>query len=518
MVRKLLFERPILVGGLGLAASLSLLGGLHDVFADSTTVAGLVAAGAGVWWWRRNSPAVPNAEPKPITPVERETVEAAIAALKTDLDSLQQEFSELDAENAETVVSALEAQRQSLQTELDRTELKVAIAGSPRSGKSTLKNHLLPLNPTAAQSSFTLTEISLAAETPHPETMGDILLHQDAVIYLVTEDLTESALTDLKTLAAAGQRVMLGLNKQDNYLPEDRGAILEQIRVRLRSLPQSVEGVAIATAPKSIKVRTFHASGQATERMETPVAEVSPVTAAVNTWRQNDVSHLVAQTVMRQVQQLRREIQASLNQVRRQQALPLVEQLQWTAAATAFASPVPSLDLLAAIAINGQLVMDLGRIYRQPLALDQAKAIASELAAVVVKLGIVELSTQLLTTALKSHAATFVVGGGVQAFSAAYLTRLSGEGLMAYFEERALTGQAEKALSVDAIGQKLQALLPTTQRAEFLQTLINQGIQKLTPKSAPALAPGASAPLDLSQNSAKTVVAHAEPVSTGEPA
>jgi hypothetical protein len=143
---------------------------------------------------------------------------------------------------------------------------------------------------------------------------------------------------------------------------------------------------------------------------------------------------------------------------------------------------------------------------------------ASDLAAVVVKLGIVELSTQLLTTALKSHAATFVVGGGVQAFSAAYLTRLSGEGLMAYFEERALTGQAEKALSVDAIGQKLQALLPTTQRAEFLQTLINQGIQKLTPKSAPALAPGASAPLDLSQNSAKTVVAHAEPVSTGEPA
>jgi hypothetical protein len=174
--------------------------------------------------------------------------------------------------------------------------------------------------------------------------------------------------------------------------------------------------------------------------------------------------------------------------------------------------------LLAAIAINGQLVMDLGKIYHQPLALDQAKTIASELAAVVVKLGVVELSSQLLTTALKSHAATFVVGGSVQAFSAAYLTRLSGESLMAYFEERALSGQAETALSVDAIGRKLQALLPTTQRTEFLQALINQGIQKLKPPSSPALAPGATAPLELAPAPAKTVTAHADPLSTGEPA
>jgi hypothetical protein len=106
----------------------------------------------------------------------------------------------------------------------------------------------------------------------------------------------------------------------------------------------------------------------------------------------------------------------------------------------------------------------------------------------------------------------------VQAFSAAYLTRLSGESLMAYFEERALSGQAETALSVDAIGQKLQALLPTTQRTEFLQNLISQGLQKLKPPSSPALAPGAAVPLELAQEPMKTITAHADRLSTVEPA
>ena len=160
--------------------------------------------------------------------------------------------------------------------------------------------------------------------------------------------------------------------------------------------------------------------------------------------------------------------------------------------------------------------MDLGKVYQQPLALDQAKTIASELAAIVVKLGVVELSTQLLTTALKSHAATFVVGGSVQAFSAAYLTRLSGESLMAYFEERALSGQAATAVSVDAIGQKLQALMPSTQRTEFLQTLISQSVQKLSPQATPILASGESAPLNLSTNATTAVSVQAEPISSGE--
>ncbi|NEQ42749.1 MAG: DUF697 domain-containing protein [Leptolyngbya sp. SIOISBB] len=516
VVGKRLLERPILVGGLGLAATLSLLGGLSDLLADSMTIAGLIAAGAGVWWWRQQSPSAKPVAVKPVALVEREQVEAAIATLKTDLAALQEELESLATDTRESIITRLEHRRQALLPELDRTALKVAIAGYPRTGKSSLQPFLTDLLPPESDHSLALAEVLLTAETAHPEAMAELLQQQDAVVYLVTEDLTESVWADLKILTHAGQRVILGLNKQDNYLPEECSAVLEQIQDRLRSLPYEVCAVAIAAAPRPIKVRTYDESGQASDRLETPKPTVEPLTTAINHWLEQEVAHLVAQTVMRQVHQLRRDIQTELNQARHRQALPIVEQLQWAAAATAFASPVPSLDLLAAIAINGQLVMDLSKAYQQPLALDQAKTIAAELAAVVVKLGIVEVSTQLFTTTLKSHAATFVVGGSVQAFSAAYLTRLSGESLMAYFEERALSGQATSAVSVEAIGQKLQALMPSTQRTEFLQTLVSQGLQKLSPKAAPALTPGETGPLNLSATATTTVPVQAEPVSSGE--
>ena len=517
MVQKLLSERPILVGGLGVAASLSLLGGLYDGLTDSSTLISLIAAGVGVWWWRRQGPANPPAVPKSADPVDRTAVEAAIASLTPSLEALQQALSTFDWPDRDAIIAEFEQQRQSLKTELDRSGLQVAVVGEARSGKSALMDHLDQLSASVQPTALDLTEVALTAETPHPEVMADLLQHQDATIYLITEDLTESALADLQTLTVAGQRVMLSLNKQDNYLPADREVVFAQVQQRLESVSQLLTSCAIATAPKPIKVRTYDDAGQALERVETPPPDVTPVVTAVQQWLTEEIPHLVAQTVMRQVQQLQRDLQMQFNQVRRQQAQPLVDQLQWTAAATAFASPLPSVDLLAAIAINGQLVMDLSRAYQQPLALDQAKTIAAELASVVVKLGIVEASTQLLTGALKSHAATFAVGGSVQAFSAAYLTRLSGESLMAYFEERALSGQAETALSAAVIGQKLQALLPTTQRSEFLQNLIAQGLQKLSPLTK-ALSPSAAPTVELSAKGGTTVVLPAEPIAPGEPA
>ncbi|MEM9004214.1 MAG: DUF697 domain-containing protein [Cyanobacteria bacterium P01_F01_bin.86] len=514
----MLSKRPILIGGLGLAAGLSLLTGLEDVVSDSTTLASFIAAGAGVWWWKRQHPSSEPSTLKPVGSVERSSVEAALAALEASLADLRKELTATSLESTTVVcVTTLEAQRQALAQELNRKTLKVAIAGSPRVGKSTLINSLKPLSAAlgAEQSQIGLafTEVSLNAETPQPEIIPPSILQQDAVIYLVTEDLTDSVLADLKTLTATGQRVVLGFNKQDYYLPDDRQVVLAQIKSRLQVLSQPVAFVAIAAAPRPIKVRTHTSDKQVQERLEAQLPEITALTEMVATWQTPEaITHLVTQTVMRQTHQLRQDVQQAFNQVRHAKALPVVEQLQWTAAATAFASPVPSLDLLAAVAISGQLVMDLGQIYQQPLSLDQAKTIAAELAAVVVKLGLVEVSTQLLTTTLKSHAATYVVGGSVQAFSAAYLTRLSGESLMAYFEDRALSGQAETALSVDAIGQKLQTLLPRTQRTEFLQNLVRQGMQKIKSKPLPALNPAVTSAVESLQDPKEAIKAEAEVV------
>jgi uncharacterized protein (DUF697 family) len=184
----------------------------------------------------------------------------------------------------------------------------------------------------------------------------------------------------------------------------------------------------------------------------------------------------VAATTLRQAEALRQRIQQDLNHVRRQRAMPLIDQLQWVAAAAAFANPVPTLDVLATVAINGQLIMDLGKIYGFTLSLEDAKAAATTLAELTVKLGLVEVSTQVLTAVLKGHFATYLAGGTVQGLSAAYLTRMAGLSLIDYFEQAALAGVTTQALSWDAIAQRLSTVIQQNRQITLLQNLVKQGI------------------------------------------
>lgn len=496
MVRDAFLKRPILVGGLGLTASLWAMNALHETGLDSATLTGAIAIGAGIWWWRhrpQGSAAVALAKPPAV--VDRTNVEAALAQVATQLTTLASECADTGVE-VPAQATDLAAQRLALLAALDRDTLRVAIAGTPRTGKTTLLMSLTPGGDHDIKAEFQ--EWAIAPESDVK--VADLLCDRDIVLYLITEDLTESNRQDLLALVEAGHRVLLVFNKQDHYLPDDRALVLNQIRARVQTLPQPVPVAAIAAAPNPLKVRTYQADGQVQERLETPAPDVAAVTDLLTPWLSQDTTHLVLQTVMRQTRALQQEVQRLLNQVRRDRARPIVEQLQWAAAATAFANPVPSLDVLATAAINGQLVMDLGRIYQQPLSLDQAKTTAGTLASLVVKLGLVEVSTQMLTVALKGHAATYVVGGGVQGLSAAYLTHMAGETLMAEFEARAIAGAGNAPLAVETLADRLKARIQATQQSAFLKTLVQQGIQRLgLGGSVPALAPGETAAIALSQ-------------------
>jgi hypothetical protein len=232
-------------------------------------------------------------------------------------------------------------------------------------------------------------------------------------------------------------------------------------------------------------VRRHQADGQVEEWLEPAAPDIAALSTILEHLHQ-DTAALVLATTLRQTQTLRRQVQIALNGVRRDRALPLVEQLQWVAAVSAFASPVPTLDVLATVAVNAQLVMDLGKVYGFSFSLDEAKATAGTLARLTIKLGLVELSTQVLTTALKSQVATYVAGGVVQGLSAAYLTRVAGLSLIEFFEAAALAGNAAPSLSLEGISQRLQAVFQQSRQGAFLQLLVQQGLERLRP-AAPAL-------------------------------
>lgn len=484
-------RKPILVGGLGLTAGVWLLHGIHPGITDfsGTAIWGAFALSSGFWWLRKRS-LKPLDLTIPALPVDRTAVEKALSAVETLVKQLATEIT-TDAQSS--AFASFQEKRTQLTAELERKEVRLAIAGGQSVGKTALTQYLTEnWMPQSQKISIHDTAGLFAEPGQAGETLAPEVDSADLVLFVTAGDLTSPEYQVIQQLLMRQQRVLLLFNKQDQYLPDERPLVLQQIRARVQGQLTVEDVLAIATAPAPVKVRQYQ-SGTVQERLEQPAADVAGLSDRLTQVLAEESERLVLSTVLRQVNLLRLDVQNALNGVRRDRALPLIEQSQWIAAGAAFANPVPSLDLLATAAINTQLIVDLGEIYQQKFSLQQAKTAAGTLADLMVKLGLVELSAQAISPLLKSHAVTFVAGGLMEGVSAAYLTRLAGLSLVEYFQEQSYILDPNAApFQVDRLTQKLKAVFQDNQRAAFLQALVQQGIGRLTPAPTPAL-PGSVA-------------------------
>jgi len=101
----------------------------------------------------------------------------------------------------------------------------------------------------------------------------------------------------------------------------------------------------------------------------------------------------------------------------------------------------------------------------------------------MLKLGLVELSTKTISTVLKSNAITFVAGGVVQGVSAAYLTRIAGLALVEYFEKQEIALNSGSEFNLEKFGQSLQQVFAQNQQVVFLQNFVQQGVKRLLPEA-----------------------------------
>ncbi|MBD2524433.1 YcjF family protein [Nostoc sp. FACHB-133] len=471
MVVKL--QRPILVGGLGLSFSLWMLDSWHDsiVQVGEFGLLSALAVGGGLWLFQQNRPKDSLKQLDDML-VDRATVESAIAKTETVINQLAQE-----AEN-HPALETLREQVAQLLLELDRQKIKVAVTGGKSVGKSTLIQVL-------EQNLETQNVVSLQETPPLFREVGEnsdaaILAEvakSDFVLFLTNGDLTDSEFQTLQQLKAANQPTILVFNKQDQYLADESASIL-------LSLKQRMQGNVVATAasPIAIKVRKHEADGVVQEWMEQPAADIQQLTQHLGEVFAQQRQRLVWVTTMRKAGLLKAEAKNWLNATRRDRATPIIEQYQWIAAAAAFANPVPALDILATAAINAQMVIDLGKIYQQKFSLEQAQTVAGTMGSLMLKLGLVELSTKAISTVLKSNAVTFVAGGVVQGVSAAYLTRVAGLSLVEYFQQQEIAIDSGTGLNLENLRQTLQKVFQQNQQIGFLQGFVKQSVKRLLPE------------------------------------
>jgi len=148
------------------------------------------------------------------------------------------------------------------------------------------------------------------------------------------------------------------------------------------------------------------------------------------------------------LQELHEAWQLELEGLRRQHWSRLLQRTQWTVAAGVVVAPVPSLDLLVLAAANGLMLQEMARLWNCPWSLEQLQAAAAQLGKAALTLGVVEWSSQALASVIKWHGPTWLLGGAMQALSAAYLTRVVGRAMADYM-----------ALAAGVPEEELEALL-----------------------------------------------------------
>lgn len=460
-------QKPVLVGGLGLC--LLLLGWqsvhTHLLEIGQWGVWGMTIFGLLFWKWKRpNQPSL-----SVVTPLTRETVDTAIAQAQTVIDTLATEATEQD-------ITALRQQLAELPTHFERQTLNIGITGTKGTGKSALKN-LLAEKITTDNLNWQETEPLLTAED-NPRSLQK-LANFDLMLFTISGDLTDSEWQTLQALHCNHHRLLLVFNKKDQYRLEERVEILQKIQHQVSPVLPESEIFSLAVAPKPLKVRRHLENGTVEEFFEEIKVDLAPLTQHLSNVIATEKAGLILGSVWREALNIKQTAKDQLNQIRRDRALPVIEQYQWIAGGTALINPVASLDLLATAAINGQMVLDLSAIYQQKFSLEQAQTVASEVGQLIVKLGLVELTTQSLGSLLKTNAVTYVAGGAIQGVSAAYLTRVAGLSLVEYFQAQEISQQTGEGLNLEKLGQTLQQVFAQTQRLSLLQDFAKKAIAAL---------------------------------------
>ena len=438
MAMQNLLKKPIMVGGLGVCA---LLGGWEYFNGEWDGINQLVLwglSGIGFVAWRlRRSPT--DSPLQKIEPLTDETLQTAIAKVDQYLSRIQTQTPDLNLTDLQQQLTDLTV------TQTPPGEINGVILGEKRTGKSSLLA-LLPTQINWADSGepVTLNWQAVPAETDLAD-LEKLINAAHFVWVLTTGDLTATQWQCLEFLRHNYHHWQLIFNKQDLYsdgAPHsgslgDRQTILDQLQHQTASLQPTYPVEAISAAPQPIQIRRHLADGQIETDQEMVPPHLGNLLSQIDRMDLSTYQTWQRGVQWRQTQAIQQQAHQRWQENRRALALPMIEQAQWLTAGTALVNPVANLDLLAAIAINGQLVFDLGQLYHQKISLAQAKTVATQLGEILIKLGLVELSTQALGGLLKSQPLTYLAGGAIQGLSAAYLTRIAGLSLVTYLEDQA---------------------------------------------------------------------------------
>ncbi|MDY6939026.1 MAG: GTP-binding protein [Cyanobacteriota bacterium] len=490
-----------LILGIGIILGLTIwlvssLGGLYSQVAWSASpllanlllvlILGVLATLLGTYlyylklYWTPKSTTGSKKRPLPKVP------EAKADAATENLRAVRKQVSQIQDEVARQ--SLLNRSRE-IESTLSRGDLQVVVFGTGSAGKTSLINALMgrmvgsvaaPMGTTETGATYPLELPGLDRKILMTDTPGileageegaqraqvarQLATDANLLVFVVDNDLLASEYAPLATLLQLGKRSIVALNKIDLLPDTDRELILGQLRSRLGKLVPPSDIVAIAANPPSVRLETGE--------IVTPDPDIMPLIRRLVAVLRAQGEDSIADNILLQSQQLGDRAREILDGQRRRQAMKIVDRFQWIGAGAIAVTPLPVVDLLATVAVNAQMVVEIGHIYGCELNLERGRELALSLGKTLASLGIVKGAVQLVGTALQFHVGTLLVGKAIQGVSAAYLTRIAGKSFIEYFRQEQDWGDG-------GMTEVVQRQFQLTRRDEFMKAFVKDAIARV---------------------------------------
>lgn len=261
----------------------------------------------------------------------------------------------------------------------------------------------------------------------------------DLVLLVVDGPLRESEHQLLTKLGEMEKRVLICLNKADWYSEIEQAALLSQIGEQVGSLVASENILPVRSlATTRSRVRVLSGAGEQEETVPVPADTSALARRMLEIIRANGRELLVANLLHRSrglIEDARRIVEEALDQ----QARDVVNRYTWACAAAAALSPLPLLDLFTSSALTVKMVVDLARVYKQPLDFDIAVNLLGQLGKNLIAILGVNAAAPAVTAALASMIKTIpvagtIAGGALQGIVQGLVTRWIGLVFIAYFK------------------------------------------------------------------------------------
>ncbi len=354
--------------------------------------------------------------------------------------------------NDKVTSKALREEKERVSLELTRGDIVLVVFGIGSSGKTSLIRALLKkivgnvsasMGSTKYQKNYRLRLKGLnrgikIVDTPGILEAGKIgrkrenraLLeagNADLILVVVEGDLRATEINTIRNLSIVGKRLIIVLNKIDLRGENEERKLVKILNNRCNDFLKSEDIVCTSASPQTIAI-----SGK---KPYQPSPEINSLIKRLANILHEEGEELIADNILLQCRSLDSQGKNILNNQRNKKARRCVDRYGWISSGVLLVTPLPMVDMLAAAAVNAQMVIEIAKIYGVDLTKERARNLALSVGKSLAALGIVKGGVSLVTASLNLALPSLLVSKVIQSISISWLTRVAGASFITYFKQ-----------------------------------------------------------------------------------